>query len=265
MLNYFYRIKKYFNFDKEEIRGLFFVIFVFTLVLGYDDGFPEFIMSRWIFNLINCFAISSLVVLAKEVGHKLMAIKRGYTVKMKIWYPILLINLFLVFLLDGKIHIMLPVSGLFIFHHERMRIGEFRYGHNYFDNALIAFAGPLTNIYLAAFLNVFSQSLNPIVILAIQVNIIYAVINLIPVDILLFFIQTPRMLERADSRNHPAPFAGTYLFYSTRLFFVFAITCCAILSASIIVSGIFISTLVSIVIGIIVLFVVWWYYDFGVV
>ena len=257
MLNYFYRVKQHFTFDKEEIRNLLMIILVFTIVLGYDDGHPEFIMGRWLFNLLSSFVIATTAVLTKEVAHKLMAIKRGYTVKMKLWAPILFINLFLVILLEGKVHILLPVSGLFIFHHERMRIGEFRYGHNYFDNALIAFAGPLANVYLAMFFKLFSEMPNPLVTLAIQVNLIYAAINLIPVDILLFFIQTPHMLERADVRDHPAPFTGTYILYSTRLFYVFCVTVCAVLIATISTLGILISTIAAFIIALVVFLVIW--------
>lgn len=265
MLNYFYNVKRYFKFDKGEIRDVLFIILVFTFVLGYDDGHSEFILGRWLFNFFNSFVIATVVVLTKEVAHKLMAIKRGYTVRMKLWTPILLINFFLVFLLDGKIHVMLPVAGLFIHHHERMRIGEFRYGHNYFDNALIAFAGPLANIYLASFFNLFSATPNPLVSLAIQTSLIYGIVNLIPIDILFFFIQSPNMLEKADSRKHPAPFAGTYMFYSTRLFYVFSVTVCAILTATIFNMGVLLSTISAFVIGFVVFFVIWWQHEFTLV
>ncbi len=265
MLNYFYRVKQHFTFDKDEIKSLLMIVFVFGIVLGYDDGHPEFIMARWLFNLLSSFVIAATVVLAKEVAHKLMAIKRGYTVKMKLWTPILFINLFLVVLLDGQLHIILPVSGLFIYHNERMRIGEFRYGHNYFDNALIAFAGPLANIYLAMFFKFFSGTPNPLITLAIQINLIYALINLIPIDLILFFLQSPRMLQRADVRKHPAPFAGTYILYSTRLFFVFCITVSAVLAAAISTMGIIISTLSALVIGSAVFLVIWFQHGFELV
>ncbi|MFW5852514.1 MAG: hypothetical protein ACOCUR_00630 [Nanoarchaeota archaeon] len=265
MFNYFYNVKKYFSFDRQEIKSILLMIITFTFVLGFDDGYSEFILSRWLFNFLTSFVIASSAVLVKETAHKLMAIKQGYTVKMKLWWPIMLVNLFLVFLVDGKIHIMLPMAGLFIFHHERMRIGEFRYGHNYFENALIGFAGPLANVYLAAFFKLFMGLNNPAVFLAMQVNLIYAVINLIPVDILLFFVQSPKMLEHADIRKHPAPFAGTYILYSTRIFYVFCVTVVSILSAFIFISGIIPATITALIMGIVVFFALWFMHDFNVV
>ena len=265
MFNYFYNVRKYFKFDEDEIKSIFLLIFLFGFVLGYNDGHPEFILGRWLFNLLNSFIIGAIVVLTKEVGHKLMAIKKGYTVKMKLWSPLLIFNFLIVFLLDGNIHIILPISGLFIYHHDKMRIGHLRYGQNYFDNAVIALAGPLANIYMAAFFNFFVTPANPVVALAIQINLIYAIVNLIPIDVLLFFMRKPRQLEKADTKKHPAPFAGTYIFFSTRLFYVFSVTVSIVLAATTYTSGILASTFTAFIVGFLVFFVNWWQHDFDIV
>lgn len=265
MIDYFYNVKKYLNFDKDERRYLFAIIIVFTLVLGYNDGFDTFELGRWLFNLISSFVIATSIVLAKEVGHKLVAIKFGYTVKMKVWWPLLLLNAAFIFVTNGVWHIFLPVAGLFIFHHEKMRIGQFRYGQNYVDNAIIGFAGPLFNVYFALFLKVFSSLANPNIAVAMQANLMYALVNMIPLDILLFFVHRKRDLERADVKKQPAPMAGTYMFYSTRIFYVFGVSAISILAALGLISGIIPATITAVVVAGLIYLVLWWQHSFNVV
>jgi hypothetical protein len=265
MISYFYNVKKYLSFDKQEIKHLLAIILVFTLVLGYNDGYESFEFGRWIFNLLSSLMIATSVVVAKELGHKLVAIKFGYTVRLKVWWPILLLNGAFIFVTNGAWHILLPVSGLFILHHEKLRIGHFRYGHNYVDNAIIGFAGPLFNVYLAIFFKMFSSLANPNIAIAVQANLLYAVVNMIPLDIIFFFVQRRRDLEHADIRKHPAPFAGTYMFYSTRIFYIFGVSAIAILAALSFVSGVLASTITAFVIAAIIFLVIWWQHEFTLV
>lgn len=266
MFNYLYNVKKHFVFDKDEMRDMLLIILVFTVVLGYNDGHETFVMGRWLLNLLTSFVIASSMVIAKEAGHKLVAIKVGYTTKMKVWWPILFVNLFIAVLTDGMFHIVLPVAGLLVIHHEKLRIGKFRYGQNYVDNAMIGFAGPLFNIAVAMLFKVFSFFPdNPTIILAMQMNLIYAMVNLIPIDILFYLVMPKKRLEHADITKHPAPLAGTYMFYSTRLFYTFCTTIAFVLSGVIFVSGIITSVITALVVAGALFVVLWYERDFAIV
>ena len=265
MLEYFYRVKQYFEFDRDEMKQVLAISLVFSFCIGYG----RLLESQSIFSslsiFLSSFMIATTAVIAKETGHKLMAIKRGYTVKMKILPLMLLIVLFISFITDGRIYFVLPVTGLLIYHHEKMRIGEFRYGHNYLDNAVIAFFGPLANIYLALFFRIFSTLANPNVAIAMEFNIMYAVMGLIPLDIILFFLKSQKALEESDTKSHDAPVSGTYMLYSAKLFYVSCATIIGVLAATIYVSGPLVSTAVAFSSGLIVYFVLWFYHDFSAV
>lgn len=258
MLNYFYNIKKYFTFSKKEIRDILLVILLFTFVLAYDDGTEVFVMKQWLFSLLNSFAIISSAVLAKELGHKFAAIKRGYTSEFKIWWPLFGIVAVVSLFSKGQVELFLPVTGLFIFHHERMRIGEFRYGHNYMDNAIIAFSGPLFNIYLALLFKAFSFTMNPLVVTAMRINLIFALVNLLPLDILFVLIR----LEYADLRKHRAPLPGTYIAYGSKMFFVFTVAMVAIMSISMFYFDILSALILSALFGAVAYFTIGFMTDF---
>ncbi|MFP4190269.1 MAG: hypothetical protein ACLFSL_04510 [Candidatus Woesearchaeota archaeon] len=265
MLEYFFRVRRHFSFDKEELR----YIFAISLVFAFSIGYGRLLESQSAFSalsiILSSFMIAATAVLTKETGHKLMAIKRGYTVKMKLLPHMLLIALFLSIILEGEIYVVLPVTGLLIHHHEKMRIGEFRYGHNYLDNAVIALFGPLANIYLALLFRLFSTLANPNVVIAMEFNIMYAVMGLVPLDILLFFFRSSKALEDADTKEHPAPVSGTYLLYSTKIFYASCAAIVGVLAASIYVYGPIISTVSALIMGLAAYLVLWWYNDFSVV
>ncbi len=258
MLNYFYNLKKYLTFSKQEMRDIFLVILLFTFVLAYDDGTDVFIMKRWLFSLLNSFAIISSAVLVKELGHKFAAIKRGYTSEFRIWWPLFIIVLSVSIFSRGRVELFLPVTGLFIFHHERMRIGEFRYGHNYMDNAIIAFSGPLFNVYLALLFKAFAFTMNPLVVTAMRVNLIFALVNLLPLDILFVLIR----LGYADLKKHRAPLPGTYIAYGSKMFFVFVVGMIAILSVSMFYFDVLSAFILSVLFGVVAYFTIGFVTDF---
>lgn len=250
MLNFFYNVKRHFKFSREEIRNIVYLILLFTFVLGYNDGYDEFILSRWIFNLFNSFVIATSAVLAKECGQKLMAIHQGYTCKTSIrWYMFAIIA-GLTFLTRGFFPWLLPVTGLMVTHNARMKHGSFRYGHNYFDNTLIAFGGIMFNIYLAFFFKIFSFIPNALILDAMQVNILYGLLSFIPIDMLLVFFYSNRYLEKIDLRKRLDPFPGTYIFFGSRYFFIFSLSFMLLLSVLMFVSGIIVTTIFAFLCGI---------------
>ena len=244
MLDYIHNVREYLDFDKKEIWAIVVSILLFTLVLGYDDGYDSFIAARYFLNLFDSFIIATSLVLAKELGQKLFAISRGYTVKIKLWYPMVIIQLLVLILTQGSVHIILPVMGMFIHHNEKLRLGRFRFGHHYFDNAIIAFTGPLTSIYFAYLFKIFSNFSNPLIEIAMLSHIIYALVNMLPLDFA-FILRSNRHLEHADIDKHPAPFTGTYIFAHSRTLFIFCISSLCVLSAGLVAGGIILSTFLA--------------------
>lgn len=253
-MGYLYNLKKYFTFSNSEIWNLILIIFIYGSILGYNDGYEKFYWARWSFNYFTSLLMVAIVLLTHEVGRKAMAIKKGYTVEFQPWWRMVVVSSVLAFFSNGIIEVLLPATGMFITHHKKLRIGKFRFGQNYYDNAFIAFFGCYANILMAIFLKAFSFLPNQELILTLmQLNIWYAIINLLPLDIVFVLWR----LEKADIRKHPAPFDGTYMFYASRIFYAFCIGTIILTSfilsffnilASVII-GVFLGILVSIVYG----------------
>jgi hypothetical protein len=220
MGDYFLNLKKHFKFSTDEISSLIIVILLFGFALGYDDGYSNFELTRWFLNLISSIVMVGIVIITHEVARKMAAIKKGYIVDFKPQWILILPVVIISFITRGKLAFILPATGMFVTMHDRMRLGRFRPGHNYYDNAFIAFMGCYANIIMALFLKSLSFLPNQAMIVqAIQLNVIYAILNLIPFDFAFVLFR----LEKADIRKHPAPMDGTYLIYASRIFYAFVL------------------------------------------
>ncbi|MFP4111968.1 MAG: hypothetical protein ACLFUO_03140 [Candidatus Woesearchaeota archaeon] len=247
MSEFLYNLKKYLTFSGEEIRSMLYIILLYGFILGYNDGYVEFVASRWFFNLFSSILMAAIIIMTHELGRKVIAIKLGYTAEFRPNWILIGIAFFLGMLSKGNIALLLPATGVFITHHERMRIGKFFYGHHYFDNAFIALAGCYANIAVAMLLKTFSFLPNQeMIVLLMQLSIWYAIFNLLPFDIIFVLFR----FEKADLRKHPAPLDGTYMLYASRVFYVFCIAAIVTTAMLLFNTGILISVILGIIIAI---------------
>lgn len=249
MGDYIYNLKKFFRFSTDELISMLLIILIYGFILGFNDGYDEFRAARWLYNLLVSILMVAIVIMTHEVGRKMMAIKIGYTVEFKPWWLLIIVSCLIAYFSDGIAEILLPATGMFITHHEKLRIGKFRYGQNYFDNAYIAFMGCYANILMALFLKAFSFLPNQFLIIRLmQFNIIYALLNLIPFDIVFVLWR----LEKADIRKHWPPMDGTYIFFASRIFFFFTLGAIVLTSSFLWYMSIIWSVLLGMIMGILV-------------
>ncbi|MEK6841456.1 MAG: hypothetical protein AABX45_02585 [Nanoarchaeota archaeon] len=69
----------------KEIKTIFVIILILTIVFGYNDNKPSFILKDWLLNFIYVFILVSLTILFNTMGYKLTAKYLGAEAEIKIW------------------------------------------------------------------------------------------------------------------------------------------------------------------------------------
>jgi hypothetical protein len=154
MVNYWeykQRVKKFFNFSLEEIKGLLISIIVLAFIWGYNDGSGSFNLINWLGNYIKSFIMIAVILIMHISAQKLMGIKYGFMIEYKVWLNGLIAGVIVTLLTNGFFPLLIP-GGITLLHLTRLRIGEFRYGLNTVESTYSVIAGPYTNFIFAMFM-----------------------------------------------------------------------------------------------------------------
>lgn len=206
------KIKRYFSFSREEIKTLI----IASIALGFVFSFKEWGvghfdaaigLKNWLLSAIIAFG----AVFTGMAAHKLAALYIGFRAESRLWTYGIVISIVLAFVTRGNLFFLAAVGTTY--HHLAVhRLGFFRYGLNYWDQAKAAFAGPLANIFLAAMIKIIATGSvvipiglagSPLVEKAIYFNLWYAIFNMLPIP----------------------PLDGTVSFYASRTWYVFIFGC----------------------------------------
>ncbi len=216
------RIKRYVRFSKDEIKALLIASIAFGFMLSFKGwGIEQFDIAAGITNWLLATVIALGGVFTGMLAHKIGAAYLGFRAECKLWSYGIIIGLVLVFVTRGNFWFLAAIGT--VYHHLAVhRLGFFRYGLNYWDQAKAAFVGPLANILLAALIKIIATGSivipiglagSPLVEKAILFNLWYAIFNMLPIP----------------------PLDGTVAFYASRTWYVFIFGC--ILGYSLLVIG----------------------------
>lgn len=196
------RIKKYYKFNLHEIRGLIISMLIIAFIISFKEwGAASFDFGAGVLNLFNSVLIVALSVLVHDAGQRLWGLAIGYRIEFKMWSFGLLLGLIIVFLSNGNFWLIVP-SGFVLHHLEGHRLGWFRYGINYFGQAMVALAGPLFTLMLIIMLKVLAAfSPSALIEKAIMFNVVYLVTSMLPVP----------------------PLDGSKIFFGSRMLYAFVL------------------------------------------
>jgi len=213
---------KYFRFDKEEIKTIIILALAFGFMFSFKEwGVDQFEVVSGLLNWLNTSIIALLSILVSVTAYKVAALYYGFKAEIKIWWYGIIFGLLIVFVTRGNLF-FLAGMGVMYHHLAALRLGVFRYGLNYWDQAKCTYAAALATLLLAMLLKIFSAGavVVPVGIAgpaliekAIQFNLWYVVFSLLPIP----------------------PLPGTVAFYASRTWYVFVYGC--ILGYSILVLG----------------------------
>lgn len=225
------RVKKYYKFTHHEVRGLLISIIVIAFIISFKDwGGAAFDFGAGLFNLFNAVLIVALSILVHDAGKRLWGLSVGYRIEFRMWGFGLLAALIIAFLTNGSIWLIVP--GGFLLHHlAGHRLGWFRYGVNYFGQAMVALAGPLFTLMLIILLKIlYAFSLNPLIQKAIMFNVIYAITSMLPIP----------------------PLDGSKIYFGSRMLYAFVLPAVIIAAILMIVNiPIFFALVMSLLVGVV--------------
>lgn len=176
------RIKGHFRFNQAELSGIAMAILVISIILSLGDwGAEEFVLAVWLKAFILSLIIVPVSIIFRTSCQKLYALSQGYRADFKVWWLGLGISLVLTLLVRAKFPVVLigTVAAVFMV---RQRLGEFRYGFSYWNNAIIALWGILGSLIMAvifAWLEFFFPE-SQIFSKGVLFNLAYAVFALLP-------------------------------------------------------------------------------------
>ena len=234
------KLKRYGKPTKKEVLWLCITAIVLGFIFSFRQwGTTKFNIAIGMQNFLVSIVIVFVVLSVNEAAQRISALIEGYRTSYKPWIPGLVIGLLLTFLSDGRLIFLVPGAAAISFLGVH-RLGKSFYAENYKHLGWIAMSGPIAVMVLAIIL----RALYPVF----ESEIILKIVR-ICVWIALFSMI-------------PAPhFNGLKTFFGSRYVYIFIIStmvCCALLLNS---SGIIISIIGSIVLGVLLLAAFFVYID----
>jgi len=177
------RAQAEFRFSKLEIIGILVAVVVAAFVFSFRDwGVDTFDAVVGVKNLCAVILIAAISFFFRITCQKLYGLAEGHKAEFKIFWAGILITLLVGFFSAGHVPLVL-LGTIFTSFMVRQRVGEMRYGLNYWVNGMTAYWGPMANMILAIFFGVglyflpqsyfFSKGL--------VLNIIMAICSMIPI------------------------------------------------------------------------------------
>ncbi|MBI2652513.1 hypothetical protein HYX00_03515 [Candidatus Woesearchaeota archaeon] len=225
------KIKRYYKFTSYEIRGLIISILAIAFIISFKDwGATNFDFRVGLYNLFNAILIVALSILIHDAGQRLWGLAIGYRVEFRMWSFGLLAALVIAFISNGNLWLIVP-SGFMLHHLAGHRLGWFRYGINYFGQAMVALAGPLFTFMLIILLKaIYAFSPNPLIQKAIIFNVVYVITSLLPIP----------------------PLDGSKIYFGSRMLYAFALPALIVATILMIVNiPIFFAIVLSFLVGIV--------------
>jgi hypothetical protein len=142
------RIKEYYRFSKEELIALCLVTLATGFIFSLQFPGERFTLISWLYFFITTTIIAAITIFSRITLQKFQGLWRGYYIEFKVWWVGVVASLIIAFISFGYVPLIAfgSVASTFMV---RQRLGEFRYGYSFGQNATVTSWGIITNIYLA--------------------------------------------------------------------------------------------------------------------
>src|SRR3989338_4683722 len=137
------RIKDFYRISKHERLGLIASIILLAFMFSFRDwGEDTLDLTVGLTNFSLILIIAAISLLFRLSCQKIYALSEGYKAEFKVWLIGLGISFIIVLLSLGRVPAAL-VGGMVVSFMIKQRLGEFRYGFSYWNNAMISYWGIL--------------------------------------------------------------------------------------------------------------------------
>ena len=260
MGNYTYKLNRYFGFTSREIFaiviGVLLCAFIFTFgKWGYtvDKESSPIIDNKWTYlrattedtvtlidlryglkNFFYAIIIAAISILVHNSVQKMVAIANGFKPEHLASRWTMLAGFTLSLLSGGTLSFLAPIK-MMMYHLPSQRVGEFKYGLNFWTLGVVGFMGPISSILLAIIFKIllYLSPGNVVLEMGLFFNLWFAASNLLPIP----------------------PLDGTHMFFCSRHFYLFS---AGALFAIIILLA-FVGVLFSLIIGIIIAIILFFF------
>lgn len=145
------RVKESFGFNRAELLGLIVAIIATAFIFSFRDwGEETFDIIVGLKNFFMVLIIAGLSFFFRISCQKVYALSQGYKAEFKVWWAGIIIALIIALVSAGRIPVVL-IGGIVTILFVRQKLGEFRYGFSYYDNAVISLWGILGSMIMAIF------------------------------------------------------------------------------------------------------------------
>ncbi len=146
------RVRDFYRFSPQEISGILAAAVITAFIFSFRDwGEEQLDVAKGFLNLLAMGILALLSFAFRLSCQKWYALAEGYKAEFKVWWTGIIISLVVAFISAGKIPLILAGTMMVSFM-VKQRLGEFRYGFSYWNNAMISYWGILGNLILALLL-----------------------------------------------------------------------------------------------------------------
>ncbi|MBI2573425.1 hypothetical protein HYV86_06175 [Candidatus Woesearchaeota archaeon] len=143
------RIHESYSFNRQEVVGLIAAVGFTAFIFSFRDwGTDSFNAAVGIGNFLLVAIIAAFSFWFRFTCQKIFGLSQGYLVVFRLWWTGIFIALALAFITSGRLPLIL-IGGIVPSFMVRQRLGEFRYGFGYKENAVISMWSIWSHLILA--------------------------------------------------------------------------------------------------------------------
>ncbi len=178
-----HRVQRFLRFSKQELSSIIILTLVTAFIFSFRDwGGTEFNFAIGLQNFITLIVVAAITILFKLSCQKIYGLSVGYKAEFKIWWTGLVLVLILAFITIGHVPLILAgtmVTALMV----KQRLGEFRYGMAYEENAWVGLWGVYGCLILAILFSIGAYYLPESYFFSkgVILTLIFAITSLIPI------------------------------------------------------------------------------------
>ena len=180
---YYYRLSQHYKAHPDDLKTLGYTILACAFILSFDKwGETAFDAVIGLGNFAAALVICTIGIGIHDIAHRITSVKMGYDIEHKIWFAGLIISIVLVLVSRGAVKVYL-IEAMTLAPVRLYRAGRYPFMGTTWEYSLAYMSGPLASLIFAGILASIASAAGittGLLILAVQFNLIYGLLALLP-------------------------------------------------------------------------------------